>query len=93
MKDMLCRIQYCFTVFFLNPMIFIRKVFGRILLRIVPSPNGIVQINIGGHIIDTLPSRNDWWKSMYLRCCSVEIAHNIKKYLPKGGIFICNYAW
>ena len=25
---------------------------------------------------------------MYLRCCGVEIAHNIKKYLPKGGIFI-----
>lgn len=25
---------------------------------------------------------------MYLKCCGVEIAHNIKKYLPKGGIFI-----
>jgi FkbM family methyltransferase len=87
-KGMLDRILRYLKIFFLNPKVFVKKVFGRILLRIAPSPNGIVQVNIGGYAIDTLPSRNDWWKSMYLRCCGVEIVHNIKKYLPIGGIFI-----
>jgi len=85
---MLGRISYYLKILFLNPKILVKKAFGHILLQVVPSPTGIAQVNIGGHTIDTLPSRNEWWKSMYLRCCGVEIAYNIKRYLPKGGIFI-----
>lgn len=75
-------------ILFLNPNIFFKKVLGRILLKIIPSPKGVVQVKIGGYTIDTYPSRNDWWKSMYLGCCSVEIAHSIKRYLPPSGVFI-----
>ena len=82
------RILNYLQLLLLNPTIFILKARGRFLLRTVSSPEGVVRINIGGHIIDASPSRNDWYKSMYLRCCCVEIAQNINKYLSKAGIFI-----
>lgn len=85
---MLDRILCYIKIFFLNPKIFFKKTLGRILLEFIPSPKGIVQINIAGHIVETFPSRNEWWKTMYLGCCGVEIVHNIKKYLPRSGVFI-----
>jgi len=84
----LCRISRYIKIFFLNPKIFFKKFLGHILLKVVPSPKGFIRINIGGHFIDTLPSRNDWWKSMYLGYCGVETAHSLNKYLNSGGIFI-----
>lgn len=75
-------------IFLLNPKIFFKKVLRRILLIIIPSPKGVVQSKIGTHTIYTLPSRNNWWKSMWLGNLSEEINHNIQKYLAKGGVFI-----
>lgn len=85
---MLCRILYYLKILFLNPIVFIKMLFGSVLLRIVTSPNGVAQVSIGGYTIDTLPSRNYWWKSIFLRCCGVEIVYNIERYLSKGDIFI-----
>ena len=86
--DMLYRIPHYTKIFLLNPTIFFKKVLARIFLKIIPSPKGVVQVNIGGHTIDTLPSRNNWWKAMYLGYCGVEITHNIKRYLTTGGVFV-----
>ena len=85
---MLCRIPYFTKVFFLNPKLLFKKVLGRILLEVIPSPKGAVQVNIGGYTIEMWPSQNDWWKYKYLGYAYIEIVHNIKKYLPPSGIFI-----
>ena len=85
---MISRIPYYTKIFFLSPKIFFKKGIARILLKVIPVPKGVVQTSIGGYTIDTLPSRNDWWESMYLRCLDIEITHNIKRYLTIGGIFI-----
>ncbi len=85
---MLNRIPHFTEIFLLNPRLFLKKSYGRILLEVIRSPMGPVPVNIGGYIIETWPSRNDWWKSMYLGCCGIEIAHNIKRHLTQGGVFI-----
>jgi FkbM family methyltransferase len=82
------RIPYYIDVFLQNPKIFFKKALGRIVLMASPPSDGVMQTNIGKYILDTFPSRNYWWRSMYFGYCGVEIEHNIKKFLGKGGIFI-----
>ena len=86
--DILNRIVCNIKIFFLNPRIFLKKAIGRILLEVIPSPKGEVETNIGEYVIKTLPSRNDWWKYMYLGYCGIEIADAIRKFLPLSGVFI-----
>ena len=75
-------------IFFLNPSLFFKKAVAYILLRIVPSPKDATASRVGGYTIVTWPSRNNWWKLMHIGYCGVEIAHNIKRYLNEGGVFI-----
>jgi FkbM family methyltransferase len=82
------RIYNYIRIFSLNRTIFIKKATGRILLEIYPSPKGTARVKVGTYTIDVFPSRNRWWKSMYIGCCGVEIIHNIKKFLNPGGVFI-----
>lgn len=82
------KIHRYIEIFFLNSSVFCKKATWFVLKRVAPSPKGVVQVNIGGHLIDTIPSRHLWWKSMYYKYCDVEIEFNIKKYLSKGNIFI-----
>jgi len=78
------------NILILNPRIFFRKAIARIIMEIAPAPKaeGLVPAKIGSYTIDTLPSRNEFWKSIYFGCCGIEITHNIRKYLTKGGVFI-----
>lgn len=82
------RILHITEIFFLSRNTFFKKVLGRILLKLIPSPKGTAQIDVGEYTIDVWPSRNDWWKSMYLGYCDVGIVDAIKRYLPPSGIFI-----
>ncbi|MBI5408624.1 MAG: FkbM family methyltransferase [Nitrospirae bacterium] len=85
---MICKICRYIEIFFLNPDVFFKKAIWLILKRVTPLRKGVVQAQIGGYRLDTIPSRNYWWKSMYYGYCDVEIHYNIKKYLTSGGIFI-----
>ena len=82
------RITYIVKIFFLSPSIFLKKFIGRILLAFVPCPKGLVPIELGGYTIIVMPSRNDWWKSMYIGYSSIEVVQAIKRYLTTSGIFI-----
>ncbi|MHB9154855.1 MAG: FkbM family methyltransferase [Endomicrobiales bacterium] len=88
MQRMLRKAASIAELLFVNPAIFIKKLRGRMLLKLVHSPQGEVPLKIGDYTIMVLPSRNDWWKSMYVGCCGVEIEQNIKRYLLKSGNFI-----
>ncbi|MFC1816863.1 FkbM family methyltransferase [Thermodesulfobacteriota bacterium] len=88
MRRIIERISVIARIFFLSPTLFLKKAIGRILLKIVPSPKGATTIHVGGYTIVTWPSRNDWWKLMYIGYCGVEIAHNIRKFLIESGVFI-----
>lgn len=82
-KNWFDRISRYANILFLNPRIFFEKAIGRILLEIIPSPEGEVQTNVGGYVIKTLPSRNDWWKEMHIGYCSIEIAYASRKFLQE----------
>lgn len=68
------RIFYLAGTLFPNPRIFFKKTLGRVLVEVLPSPKGCVPIIVGGHAIDTWPSQNTWWKSLYVGYCDSEIA-------------------
>jgi hypothetical protein len=67
------KVQHILSIRMLNPRIFFKKTIGRMFLNIVPAPKGMVCVKFGEHYIETIPSRNDWWKSMYIKHCGVEI--------------------
>lgn len=70
-----------------NPALFVRKLLCKLRLRLVRVPDGIVQADVRGYRIDVVPSRNDWWKSIYLGCCDVEVTNALERYLRPGGVF------
>lgn len=78
MSGIVRRIGYIIGVFFLSPTLFFKKIYMRILFKVFPVPKGDVSKKVGGYTIVTRPSRNDWWKSMYLGVCGAEIVQSIK---------------
>ncbi|MGB2600016.1 MAG: FkbM family methyltransferase, partial [Candidatus Omnitrophota bacterium] len=88
MRNIFHELHYAIRIFFLNPIIFLRKFFNRIFLFLVPWPKDKTQVKIGEHIIQTQPSRNLWRKSICFRQCDIEIEDNLKKYLSPSGVFI-----
>lgn len=83
------RITFYLKVFLLNPKIFLKRAYARILIRLTSFPKGAASVKIGDHTIDGLLCyRTMGYKLMYLGYCGVEIANNINKYLSEGGVFI-----
>ena len=88
MRRIIEKIIVIVTIFIFSTTLALKKSLGHILMRIVPSPKNTASIHVGGNTIETLPSRNLWWKSMYIGYCGVEIVQKIRQFLGKSGIFI-----
>ncbi|MFQ5786904.1 MAG: FkbM family methyltransferase [Thermodesulfobacteriota bacterium] len=88
MQSLIHRMAYFVEIFFLSPALFFKKVYMRILFKVVSTPKGAVPIKVGDYTIVTWPARNDWWKLMYIGYSSIEVKQEINRYLTTSGIFI-----
>lgn len=82
------RVSVMAEMFFLNPKFFFKKVIRHLLIKYAPAPEGEVPLKIGKHTLLVFPSRNDWWKAMYFKCCDIQVEKNIRRYLAPGGTFV-----